>query len=182
MIDPACRFTIRPAQPSDEAGVSAVLAAAYPALLAGHYPAELLAVVLPGMTRAQAKLLTCPTWYVAVAADEERGESILGCGGWTPERPGTGELEPGVGHLRHFGTHPEHLRRGVGRAIVAACLSSARADGLTRLECYSTRAAVSFYAALGLQTLAQLELEMPDPARPGQMLGFPAVHMRLDLD
>jgi GNAT superfamily N-acetyltransferase len=130
------------------------------------------------MVRAQAKLLTCPTWYVAV--DDDPG-SIVGCGGWTPERPGTGEREPGVGHLRHFATRPDQVRRGVGRAILAACLSSARAAGVTRLDAYSTRAAVEFYAALGMQTLGELAIEMPDPAAPGQVLEFPAVHMQLEL-
>ncbi|MFO7565976.1 MAG: GNAT family N-acetyltransferase [Enhygromyxa sp.] len=170
-------FTVRPASPRDQHGVDALLSRSYPPLLAPGYDPELLAAVLPAMTRANPKLLACPTWFVAV---DESGE-ILGCGGWTRERPGTNEIEPQVGHVRHFGTHVDHLRRGVARAIAAETLASARAAGIVRLEAYSTLVAERFYAALGFQRIAPMSVPMPRLDRPGELVEFPALHMRCEL-
>jgi N-acetylglutamate synthase-like GNAT family acetyltransferase len=128
------------------------------------------------MTRAQPKLLACPTWFVAV----DESNAIVGCGGWTRERPGTGEIEPGVGHVRHFGTHVDHLRRGIARAIAAATIASARADRIELLECYSTRVAERFYAALGFRTITAMTVPMPCGDRH-EFVEFPALLMRCEL-
>ena len=51
------------------------------------------------MTRANPGLLASGTYYVA----ESRDSLIVGCGGWTRESPVDGGIEPGLGHIRHFG-------------------------------------------------------------------------------
>ena len=170
-------FLVRPAQPHDRAGIDAMLARSYPPLLAPAYDPELLAATLPAMIRAQPKLLECPTWFVAV---DESGE-LLGCGGWTRERPGTGEVEAGLGHVRHFGTHIDHLRRGIARAIAMQMLATARAAGIEQLECYSTLVAEHFYASLGFRTIATITVPMPRDDRSGEFVEFPAVLMRCAL-
>ncbi|HVH98988.1 MAG TPA: GNAT family N-acetyltransferase [Enhygromyxa sp.] len=167
-------FIIRPAQLHDREGIDAMLARSYPPLLAPGYDPELLAVALPAMTRAQPKLLECPTWFVAV---DESGE-VVGCGGWTRERPGTGAVEAGLGHVRHFGTDIDHLRRGIARAIAMAMLDSARAGGIEQLECYSTLVAEHFYASLGFRTIETITVPMPHGERHGEFVQFPAVLMR----
>jgi predicted N-acetyltransferase YhbS len=170
-------FIVRPAQPHDREGVDALLARSYPPLLAPGYDAELLAATLPAMTRAQPKLLACATWFVAV---RESGE-VVGCGGWTRERPGTGEVEPGLGHVRHFGTHVDHLRQGIARALGMQTLASARAAGIEQLECYSTLVAEKFYASLGFRTIGSMSSPMPRSDRPGELIEFPALLMRCEL-
>ena len=106
-------FRIRPVRPDDERQVSALLAAAYPKLMAGAYPEALLAKVLPLMTQANPALLASGTFYLA-----ETGESeVIGCGGWTFEHPGSGERVTGLAHIRHFASHPDRVRQGIGRVI-----------------------------------------------------------------
>jgi N-acetylglutamate synthase-like GNAT family acetyltransferase len=171
-------FVVRPAQLHDQEGVDAMLSRSYPPLLASAYDPELLAAALPAMTRAQPKLLACPTWYVAVDASGR----VIGCGGWTRERPGTGEIEPKLGHVRHFGTDVDHTRQGIARAIANETLSTARAAGIEQLECYSTLAAETFYAALGFRTIATITVPMPRLDRPGTFVDFPSVLMSCELD
>jgi GNAT superfamily N-acetyltransferase len=145
--------------------------------LARAYDAELLAATLPAMTRAQPKLLACPTWFVAVHASGQ----LVGCGGWTHERPGTGEVETGLGHVRHFGTHVDHLRQGIAAAIGTQTIATARAAGIGRLDCYSTLVAERFYASLGFRTIEAITVPMPHLDRPGEFIDFPSLLMRREL-
>jgi GNAT superfamily N-acetyltransferase len=177
LITNMATFILRPAQPSDRERVDAMLSRSYPPLLAPGYDPELLAAALPAMTRAQPKLLACPTWFVAV---HESG-TIVGCGGWTRERPGSGEVEPGIGHVRHFGTHVDHVRQGIARAIGEQMIATARAAGIEQLECYSTLVAESFYASLGFTTIATITVPMPWIDRPGEFVDFPSRLMRAQL-
>lgn len=168
----AARYRLRTAERRDEAAVSDLLEASYPSLLAGSYDSAVLRTALSAMTRANPSLLACPTWFV-VEAD---GGEVVGCGGWTPERPGTGEVDPGLGHLRHFATHPEHTRRGIGHAVGERCLATAREAGIVELECYSTLVAVEFYESLGLRRVRDGTIPMPDGV--GGTIALPMVHMR----
>ncbi len=178
MLERVPSFTVRSARLHDRAGIDAMLRRCYPVLLAPTYAPALLAAVLPAMTQANPALLERDSWFVAIAGDRER---VIGCGGWTPERPGTGALEPGLGHVRHFGTDPEQLRRGVARAIAARMLGSARAAGVERLECYSTLVAERFYASLGFRTLGPMSVTMPRLDADGGLIEFPALRMQLEL-
>lgn len=168
---------VRPAQLADRDGVDALLSRSYPPLLADDYDPELLAAALPAMIRAQVRLLECATWFVAVA---ETGE-IVGCGGWTRERPGTDEIEPELGHVRHFGTHVDHVRRGIARALGMRMIASAREHGIRQLECYSTLSAEQFYASLGFVNIAAITVPIPRTDRPGEFVEFPSLQMRLEV-
>lgn len=160
-------YSIRIAKPNDAAGVDALLQASYPQLMAPAYDAVLLAPALELMTKANALLLASGTYYVAEAAEG----AIVGCGGWTSQRPGTGEVESGLGHLRHFGTHPQWTRRAIGRAIYAACEASARLEGVTAFQCYSSLNAEEFYAALGFERLCKIDLALtPEVSLPGVLM------------
>ena len=144
-------FSIRPATPDDAEAVTAVLAASYPLLLAPGYEPDILAPALPLMTRANPALLRSGTYHLAIAS----GGAVVGCGGWTLQRPGaSGEpVDPELGHIRHFGTHPDWAGRGIARALMDHCIAEARAAGVRRLECYSTLVAEGFYKALGFTTI-----------------------------
>jgi len=166
-------FSVRPTTLADADTVTALLERCYPPVLAPHYDPGLLSRALRWLTEAQPTLLESDSFYVAV--DDDRG-GIVGCGGWTAARPGSGALEPGLGHLRHFATDPAFARRGIGRALVERCLAEARAAGLTRFECYSTFPAEPFYAAFGFERVAQVEIPLPED------LLFPAVLMRRPAD
>lgn len=159
---------VRVADPADEAAVTALLRASYPVLMRPAYEPATLAAALPLMARANPGLLKSGTFYVAAA---DTG-AVVGCGGWTHHRPGSAEVVPGLAHLRHFASHPDHAGRGVGRAIFAACRSAAREAGVTRLECYASLNAEGFYAALGLSPVRLVEVPM------GSGLRFPSVVMQ----
>jgi len=91
-------IAIRVATQADAAAVTAVLESSYSELMKLAYPDTILRRALSPMVRANPKLLASGTYYVATADDG----LVVGCGGWTSEKPGTSETEPGVGHLRHF--------------------------------------------------------------------------------
>jgi GNAT superfamily N-acetyltransferase len=109
------------------------------------------------MTIAQPTLLRSGTYYLA----ETSGGILVGCGGWSIERPGSGEVLAGVAHIRHFCVHPEWTRQGVGRALYTRCRDDARDFGVTVLECYSTLNGEPFYAALGFERDRIFAVELP---------------------
>ena len=160
-------YAIRAATLEDMAAVTSVLTASYAGLLKDHYAADLLARALPAMTRANPVLLRSGTYYVA----EGDGVGVIGCGGWTFERPGTTEIAAGHAHVRHFGTDPNWIGRGVAREILSRCIREAAAKGAHVLESYSTLAAVGFYRALGFVAVGPIDV----PMGPGLM--FPSVQM-----
>ncbi len=158
--------SVRVARPDDAAGVERVLRASYPALMAADYEAALLARALPVMTRASPRLLAGGSYFVA-----EMDELMVGCGGWSWEKPGTSSVEPGDGHIRHFATDAAWVGRGIGRAIYARCEATARAAGVRRLHCFASRNGEAFYAALGFGRIAALDVAI------GPELVFPSIHM-----
>jgi len=170
MATPTTYF-VRIATPDDADAVSALLAASYPSLLASHYDKDLLAQALPLITRANPKLLACGTFYVA----QSQQNGLVGCGGWTREHPGTGDVVQGEAHIRHFATHPDSTRKGVARAIIERCRTDATARGIVTLHCSSTLAAEGFYHALGFKTIAPAEVLMSSNLR------FPTILMQLEL-
>lgn len=133
----------------------------------GAYEESILRAALPVMTVAQPALLESGSYYVA----ETAAHDIVGCGGWTRERPGSGETSAGVGHVRHFGVHPAWTRQGIGRAIYRRCREDAAAAGVTKLECFSTINGESFYASLGFERVGEILVDMPNG------IEFPGIHM-----
>jgi predicted N-acetyltransferase YhbS len=134
--------------------------------MAGTYRKEVLSVALPFLTKSNTQLLKSGTYYVA----EDSGR-ILGCGGWTLQRPGTSEVTPGIAHLRHFATDPAFARQGVGRTIFRECAQAAAKAGATMFQVYSSLNAEPFYERLGLTRVRQINLPKP------QTVSFPAILM-----
>ena len=151
---------------ADIAAVDALLARAYPRLLKADYPPSVLVTALPRISRAQPGLVTCGSYYVV----EEAGY-IIGAGGWTRAVPGGGQMQPLLGNVRHVVTDDRAVRRGVGRALMTHVFTMARASGITRLDCLSTRTAVPFYAAMGFVVQGPVTISLA----PG--IDFPAVAM-----
>lgn len=147
---------LRRAKPADAAAVSSLLETSYRTLFAPDYAPEVLARALPLMTRANERLLASDTFYVV----EAPGAQIVGCGGWSKELPGTGAVSPGLAHIRHFATHPDWLRKGIGRQIFERCLHDAKAEGIERFFCFSSLSAVEFYRTQSLRVLQALDLRL----------------------
>lgn len=149
-------FFVRVATPADADAVTELLGASYPVLMLTAYDEAELESALPLMTRANEKLLSSGTFYVA----EQDDGRLAGCGGWTRERPGTGAVEDGLAHIRHFATRPEWIGRGVGRALYQRSEEDARCAGIASFECYASLNAEGFYLALGFRSVRKLELEL----------------------
>jgi GNAT superfamily N-acetyltransferase len=164
-------FLIRPARIDDAEAVTEVLTASYTTLLSGHYKPDVLAAALPMMTKANPTLLRCGTYYLA----EMDGGRVASVGGWTRERPGTGEITPGDAHLRHFGTHPDFAGRGLAGALVRHCLDEARQHGILRMHCDSTLPAKGFYENLGFRSVATVTVTL----KPG--VTIPSMRMMMSL-
>jgi GNAT superfamily N-acetyltransferase len=143
--------------------------ASYSSLLTAHYSSDTLGGALPNMIQGNPKLLVSGTYYVA----EMEAGHLVGCGGWTTARPGSGQIVEGVAHIRHFATHPEWVGRKVGASLLTRCFSDARALGVRKLYCFSSLNAEGFYRALGFETIKPI-----DPM--GQSL-FPGILMSREL-
>jgi GNAT superfamily N-acetyltransferase len=167
-------FKIRPTTPRDEEAVAALLQTSYGTLLEDAYDPDVLEKALPLLTRPRTGLLASGRYYIA----EFAGLGPAGCGGWSFEAPDQPDapVEAAVGHLRQFATHPDAARQGVGQCLLDTCVAEARAEGVKRLKCLSTRQAVPFYAALGLRIVG------PAPCRLAPDVTLAGVSMTLELD
>ena len=97
--------------------------------------------------------------YFVVEADGE----LAGCGGWGrratlyggDQTPGRSAelLDPAkdAARVRAMYTHPRHVRKGVGRLILALCEEAARVAGFRRVELMATMAGVTLYTACGYE-------------------------------
>jgi ribosomal protein S18 acetylase RimI-like enzyme len=120
---------IRPVAPAEFERAGAIVVAAYRALegdLEDAYAAQLADVALRS-TQAE----------VLVAVD---GADVLGCVTFVPDTdsPWAELLEPGESAIRMLGVDPAAQGRGVGRALVLACVERTRRLGHTQLFLHST--------------------------------------------
>jgi GNAT superfamily N-acetyltransferase len=162
-------LTVRPTSAADTDDVSRILRLSYGQLLAPDYPPDVLDAIVPLISRAKPELVASGTYYAACTKLK-----MVAVGGWTHEAPGTQARAPGLGHIRHVATDPAHLRMGAARVIIARCFVEARAAGLTKMACLSTRTAVPFYQSCGFVVRGQCDVMIAGHA-------FPSVEMHLTL-
>ena len=70
-------LTIRPGRTEDIAPLDALLARSYPRLLAADYPPSVLVTAIPRISRAQPRLVTSGTYFVALRGDAPHGLADL---------------------------------------------------------------------------------------------------------
>lgn len=160
-------YITRVATSDDAQAVEDLLKTSYPSLMADAYDEAILAPVLTLITKANMSLLASGTYYVA----ETREGAVIGCGGWTTEKPpGTVGITGDTGHLRHFGTHPDWVRHGIGRAIYRECETAARSVHVETLEVCSSLNGEKFYAALGFEMIKTISVAIGPHAFPGILM------------
>jgi N-acetylglutamate synthase-like GNAT family acetyltransferase len=165
-------FAVRLASQADAPAVSHLLQASYPALMADSYEPEVLKVALTRMTNAKPVLLDSGTFYVA----HTNSDQVIGCGGWSLDRPGSSETIRHLGHIRHFATHPNWLRHGVGRQIFSRIETQAALAEVREFQCFSSLNAIPFYAALGFSVQCHTQVAM------GADFNFPVALMRRSIN
>lgn len=163
-------IVIRRAGADDREALEALIADCYSAVYPGWYSDDILTDALPAMLRIDPALLASGHYFAA-----HIGGRLAGCGGWSKATPGTGRLDDASGHIRHFATHPDLMRSGVGGAILSTCLAEARRDGLRKLMCFSSRPAEKFYARHGFHRLEDVAVMLASDT------AFPAVLMEKQL-
>jgi GNAT superfamily N-acetyltransferase len=109
------------------------------------------------------------TYYVA-----EAGGEIVACGGWSRRDKlytGSGDaagdarlLDPRTepARVRAMFVRADWTRRGLGRAIIAACERAAAAEGFRTLALMATLPGEPLYRADGFAELGRQDLTMPD--------------------
>jgi N-acetylglutamate synthase-like GNAT family acetyltransferase len=106
------------------------------------------------------------SYFVAETASGK----LIGCGGWSRQLPGTGEISGNIGHIRHFATHSGWTGQGIGRALYDVCEAQASATGIAQFDCFASLNAEGFYAALGFERVDRIEVAMPGVSFPGILM------------
>ncbi|HEX4181855.1 MAG TPA: GNAT family N-acetyltransferase [Caulobacteraceae bacterium] len=121
---------------------------------------------------------------------ESEGQ-IVGCGGWSRRATLFGgdhsagrdaaRLDPArdPARVRAMYTHPDHVRRGVGRMILDACEAAAASEGFRACELAATLAGEPLYRACGYSPIERFTAATPQGVdvplvRMGKALASPA--------
>lgn len=119
--------------------------------------------------------------YFIVEADG----GLAACGGWSrrittyggDHTPGRipEPLTPGIdaARVRAMYTHPDFLRRGIGRMILGLCEEAARAEGYTSVELVATLGGEPLYRAAGYREIERFEDDRGGAPVPLVRMGKP---------
>ncbi len=110
-----------------------------------------------GVMGLDTQLIADGTYFVVGEAG-----AIIGCGGWSRRATLYGGdhstalraprlLDPATeaARVRAMYAHPAHVRRGIGRLVLATCEAAAHGEGFSRVELMATLAGVPLYRACG---------------------------------
>lgn len=111
------------------------------------------------------QLVVDGTYFIALIEG-----AMAGCGGWSRRATlyggdhSAGLREPRLldpasepARIRAMYTHPDHARRGVGRALLAHCEAAARAEGFATCELMGTMAGIPLYLSAGYRVIEEIE-------------------------
>jgi GNAT superfamily N-acetyltransferase len=128
------------------------------------------------------QLIRDQTYFVA-----EQDESIIACGGWSKRASLFGSdavravedalLDPvqDAARIRAFFVHPDHARRGLGRAVLFACEEAIRVARFRAIELVATLPGVPFYRAFDYEEGERYEVPLVNG------LSLPVVRMSKNL-
>jgi GNAT superfamily N-acetyltransferase len=160
-------YIIRKAKLDDRAAIESLIELSARGLSLEDYSARQIEAALSDVFGVDTNLILDETYYVA-----ENSGALLGCGGWSKRRTLFGsdryavrdasELDPDSepARIRAFFVHPDHARRGIGRAILATCEREAKAHAFRALELMATLPGVKLYQACGYEAGGRVEYLM----------------------
>lgn len=187
--DSAGRPVVRRATRADIPRLEALIDASVRGLGPAQYSDRQIERSLAQLFGVDTQLIDDGTYYVVesdyVVESEQPGESpLVGCGGWSRRKtPFGGDQAEAQDHalrdptsdpavIRAFFVHPEAVRQGIGRRMLAVCEQAARDAGFDRFELTATLTGLAFYRAHGYRDIEAIEI----PLGEGEVLE--AVRMR----
>jgi GNAT superfamily N-acetyltransferase len=174
--------SLRLACDSDIPALEALIEHSVRELQASDYSAAQMDGALGSVFGVDRQLISDQTYFVV----EEDG-AIIACGGWSKRTSLFGSdaaraaedtpLDPlqDAARIRAFFVHPEHARRGLGRAILLACESAIRAARFRSIQLVATLPGVPFYRAFDYLTDERYEVSLANG------LSLPVVRMSKNL-
>ncbi|MDT5121888.1 MAG: hypothetical protein QOC96_1370 [Acidobacteriota bacterium] len=162
-------YLIRKAKLDDRAAIGQLIAESARSLSREDYSDRQIEAAISTVFGVDTNLILDGTYYVADSCG-----ILLGCGGWSKRKTLFGgdqyavrdssELDPKLepARIRAFFVHPDHARKGIGRAILATCESEARANGFRSLELMATLPGLNLYRACGYEADERVEYEIED--------------------
>jgi GNAT superfamily N-acetyltransferase len=156
-------LTIRLATANDIPGIRTLMDAAISQLLAPFLSPEAVAASFELMG-LDTQLIADATYYVV-----ESDGRLAGCGGWSRRATLFGGdhtagrdaalLDPATepARIRAMYTHPNFVRRGVGRLVLQVCEGAAAGAGFTRCELAATLGGEPLYRASGYEDIEAFE-------------------------
>lgn len=175
----AANWSLRVAVMGDVPALEELIPLSVRALQLAHYSHAQMEVALGPVFGVDRQLITDGTYFIV-----EDASRIVGCGGWSRrkavfggdrERSGQDELiDPArdPARIRAFFVHPDFARRGIGRAILAACESAIVAAKFADAELVATLTGEPLYAAFAYEVVERYEVPMSEG------LNLPVVRMK----
>ena len=175
-------YTLRKANLEDREAIEQLIVESARNLSREDYSEPQIEAAILTVFGVDTDLILDGTYFVA-----DSSGMLIGCGGWSKRRTLFGgdrfatrdssELDPMLeaAKIRAFFVHPESARKGIGRAILSACESEARAHGFQSIELMATLPGLKLYKACGYEGDQRVEYEIED----GVSIEF--VPMRKDL-
>lgn len=162
-------YSIRKASHADRSEIQRLIAASARGLSRDHYNNAQIEAAIASVFGVDTTLIDDGTYFVAESAGE-----LVGSGGWSRRRTlfggdqyatrDTSYLDPASepAKIRAFFVHPDHARKGVGRALLDRCESEAAAHGFRVVELLSTLPGVKFYQSCGYLEQGDFHLDLTE--------------------
>ena len=147
--------------------IQRLIAASARQLSRNHYNDAQIEAALARVFGVDTNLIEDGTYFVA----EIDGE-LAGCGGWSKRKNlyggdqysarDAGYLDPESepARIRAFFIHPDHARKGIGRALLSHCEREAQEHGFRALELMATLPGIEFYTSCGFKEIGNFVLDL----------------------
>ncbi len=177
-------WALRPARLDDVPALEELIPLSVRALQGAHYSRAQRDAALGPVFGVDRQLIADGTYFVA----EHEGR-IAGCGGWSMRRAVFGGdrvragrdemIDPArdAARIRAFFVHPEFARRGIGRALLAACETAILQRGFSSAELVATLAGEPLYASFFYEVAERYDV----PLAGGLQLPVVRMSKRLSL-
>ena len=162
-------YILRKATLDDREAIEQLIRESARKLSREDYSEEQIEAAIMTVFGVDTDLILDRTYFVA-----DSSGTLIGCGGWSKRRTLFGgdrfssrdsselDAKSEAAKIRAFFVHPESARKGIGRAILTACETEARAYGFRSIELMATLPGLKLYGACGYEGEERIELEIGD--------------------